>query len=227
MTKNKNEQLSILVVDDVPKNFLVLGRILRQEGYSIAFATSGKQALEMIISDPYDLILLDVMMPEMDGFEVCARLKEIPERKAIPVIFLTAKTEADDIVMGFHAGATDYVTKPFNPAELRARVRSHLELKRSRDKLQQANEELTEKNRQLSLLNQELHKALREIKTLQGLLPICPNCKRIRKEGGPLEVQDSWMVLEGYLIEHTKALFTHSICPECMRKLYPKLIKKK
>jgi sigma-B regulation protein RsbU (phosphoserine phosphatase) len=223
MTMTDSETINILIVDDLPGNIHVLGNILQEEGYTISFATNGKQALQMVLSDSYELILLDVMMPEMDGFEVARRLKEMPEREGVPIIFLTAKTEGEDIVKGFELGAVDYVTKPFNPAELLARVHTHLELKRARDRIQLAYAELADKNRQLSLLNEELHKALKEIKTLQGFLPICANCKKIRKEGAPAGEQDSWVVLERYLQDHTGARFTHSICPECIRKLYPEI----
>ena len=154
------------------------------------------------------------------------RFKEIPEVEATPIIFLTARTDWDDIIKGFDVGAVDYVTKPFNPAELLARVRTHLELKRARDRILQSYQELTEKNMQLHLLNEELQKALKEIKTLEGFLPICANCKKIRKEGAPYNVQESWIALETYLQQHTQAQFTHSICPDCMRKLYPEFTPK-
>jgi phosphoserine phosphatase RsbU/P len=223
MVKDQSETFTLLIVDDIPANIQVLGNILQEEGYAVSFATSGRQALEMALEESYDLILLDVMMPEMDGFEVCARLHEIPGRGAVPVIFLTAKTAGEDIVRGFETGAVDYVTKPFNPPELLARVHTHLELKCARDKIQRAYGELSEKNRELSLLNEELRKALSEIKTLQGLLPICSHCKRIRKKDAPYDVQDSWVRLESYLGEHTEAQFTHSLCPQCARQLYPDL----
>jgi phosphoserine phosphatase RsbU/P len=226
MFQSDDNNFSILIVDDVSRNIQVLGSILRQEGYAISFAMSGSQALEMVLREPYDLILLDVMMPEMDGFEVCRKLARMPESAGIPVIFLTAKTDREDIVKGFQAGAMDYVIKPFNSTELLARVRTHLELKRTRDNSHRAIEELAEKNFQLSLLNEELQKALKEIKTLQGLVPICANCKRIRKEGAPPGEQDSWIALERYIREHTEAQFTHSICPECMKKLYPQFAPK-
>ncbi|MCP4132778.1 MAG: fused response regulator/phosphatase [bacterium] len=123
----------ILIVDDVPKNIQVLGNILNKESYRIAFATDGKQALDMVYNLHPDLILLDIMMPEMDGYEVCRKLKESRDTRDIPIIFLTAKTETEDIVKGFQFGAVDYVTKPFNSAVLLARVQTHLELKRAKD----------------------------------------------------------------------------------------------
>ncbi|MGD2086579.1 MAG: hybrid sensor histidine kinase/response regulator [Candidatus Aminicenantes bacterium] len=125
----------IFIVEDVPRNLQVLFHILKKEEYRIAAASDGRQALDMIPEARPDLILLDVMMPEMDGFEVCRQLKKNPVTLDIPIIFLTAKTEGTDIVKGFERGAVDYVTKPFNPAELLARVKTHLELKFSREEL--------------------------------------------------------------------------------------------
>ncbi len=116
----------ILIVDDTQKNIQVLGTILREGNYQINVAQNGQQALDVVDRVKPDLILLDIMMPVMDGFEACKRLKENPETADIPIIFLTAKTEAGDIVKGFQLGAVDYVTKPFNAAELFVRVDSHL-----------------------------------------------------------------------------------------------------
>ncbi|MCP5050624.1 MAG: response regulator, partial [bacterium] len=115
----------------VPKNLQVLGGILREAGYNISLATSGSKALDMVKSRPPDLILLDVMMPEMDGFQVCKQLKGSPRTKDIPVIFLTANVETESVVRAFETGAVDYVTKPFNRAELLARVNTHLKLKKA------------------------------------------------------------------------------------------------
>jgi class 3 adenylate cyclase len=120
----------ILVVDDTPANIQALAAILRERGYRISVATNGKQALEVLAQIRPDLILLDVMMPEMDGFETCRRIRENEEWREIPVIFLTAKTETADIVKGFELGAVDYVAKPFHAHELLARVRTHLTIAR-------------------------------------------------------------------------------------------------
>jgi len=134
----------ILVVDDISKNLQVVGTILRNEGYHVMPATSGLQALERVSAQPPDLILLDLMMPEMDGLEVCSRLKAEPLTRQIPVIFLTASNEMDHLMKGFEAGAVDYITKPFNAPELLARVRTHLELKHARERLREMNEEKNE-----------------------------------------------------------------------------------
>jgi adenylate cyclase len=128
----------VLVVDDTPANIQSLAAVLQQKGYAISVATNGKQALEVLARLRPDLILLDVMMPEMDGFETCGRIKASPAWRDIPVIFLTAKTDTADIVRGFELGAVDYVGKPFNAHELLARVNTHLTI----DRLARENERL-------------------------------------------------------------------------------------
>jgi class 3 adenylate cyclase len=128
----------ILIVDDTPANIQTLAAVLKQKGYEISVATNGKQALEVLGKLRPDLILLDVMMPEMDGFEACARIKASPDWRDLPIIFLTAKTETADIVKGFELGAVDYVAKPFNSHELLARVNTHLTI----DRLARENERL-------------------------------------------------------------------------------------
>ena len=128
-----DEKQTILIVDDSPENITVLGALLRMD-YSVRVATNGEKALKIVESDNLpDLILLDVMMPGMDGYEVCRRLKSDLRTRNIPVIFITAKTSEEDEVRGFAMGAVDYVTKPFSPVVIKARVRTHMELKRYRD----------------------------------------------------------------------------------------------
>ena len=129
------ERASILVVDDVASNIDVISGILKRN-YQVKVATSGKKALKIAQRDPQpDLILLDVMMPEMDGMEVCRKLKEDPVTENIPIIFLTAKSEITDMTEGFNCGAVDYITKPANPAILNARVKTHIQLKKSHETL--------------------------------------------------------------------------------------------
>ena len=118
----------ILLVEDEPGNIQAVSAILKEQGYQISVATSGLQALEVLKRVRPDLILLDVMMPGIDGFETCLRIKASTDWREIPIIFLTAKTETADIVRGFEVGAVDYVAKPFNAHELLARVHTHLAL---------------------------------------------------------------------------------------------------
>lgn len=126
----------VMIIDDAPANIRLLNACLAEE-YSVRFATSGVAGIGIVRSQNPDIVLLDVMMPKMDGYEVCAALKADPETKGIPIIFVTAQGEGDDEEKGLSAGAVDYVTKPFIPAVVKARVRIHIELKRLRDLLQQ------------------------------------------------------------------------------------------
>ena len=219
-------KFNLLIVDDLPENIKVLGNSLQQENYRISFATSGQQAIDMVLKNRIDLILLDIMMPGMDGFEVCRQLKGEARTRHIPIIFITAKTEKEDIVQGFDSGGVDYVTKPFNAAELSARIQTHLELKRSKEVIQNQAEELAWTNKRLMKKNEKLERALEEIETLKGLLPVCSNCKKIRNADADTQKQSSWISLEAYLHEHTAAEVTHSICPKCMAELYPDLVNK-
>jgi sigma-B regulation protein RsbU (phosphoserine phosphatase) len=132
----------ILIVDDTPSNIQILANILKDKGYQLSIATNGKQALEVLGKIRPDLILLDVMMPELDGFETCKRIKSDAGLRDIPVIFLTAKAETSDIVTGFEVGAVDYVGKPFNAHELLARINTHLIIDQLRRSLAEKNEEL-------------------------------------------------------------------------------------
>ena len=136
-------QATLLLVDDVPSNIHLLNDVLKQS-YALYFATNGTQALEVARNKRPDLILLDVMMPEMDGYEVCRRLKAAEETAAIPVIFVTARSDQEDETHGLELGAIDYLTKPVNPTIVRARVANHLALKRAGDALAERNRALEE-----------------------------------------------------------------------------------
>ena len=131
------EKSTILAVDDTPENLDVVKGILGAD-YVVKAATSGHMALKIAEKQTPDLILLDIMMPEMDGYEVCRRLKENEATKDVPVIFLTAMDQTTDEEHGFELGAADYITKPVNPPILEARVKTHLALKSSMDDLQDA-----------------------------------------------------------------------------------------
>jgi len=143
--KTMKTKPTILVVDDIATNIRILEKKLSKESYTIKAAKSGKIALEMIEESKPDLILLDVMMPEMSGVELCRILKRNPRTQSIPIIFLTAKTDPEDIVEGFNAGAVDYVSRPFNHAELLSRIKTHTELKRLQDNLERAVADRTKK----------------------------------------------------------------------------------
>ncbi len=129
------ERQTVLIVDDAPESIALLNSLLK-ELYRVRVATNGEKALDIAFSsDPPDLILLDIMMPGMDGYEVCRNLKGESQTADIPIIFLTAKSEVEDEERGFELGAVDYITKPISPPILLARVRTHLRLKRVMDYL--------------------------------------------------------------------------------------------
>ncbi len=199
-------QETILIVDDNPTNLGVLFDSLREIGYRVLIHTDGESALATSREVPPDLILLDIMMPGIDGLETCRRLKADEITRHIPVIFMTALSDAPDEVKGLEVGAVDYIAKPIKIEIVAARVKTHLMLRKFQ-------KELEEKNA-------ELQAALNNIKTLRGLIPICANCKKVRDDEG------FWQQVEVYVKEHTEAQFTHGICPDCMDTLYPSLHQK-
>jgi DNA-binding response OmpR family regulator len=221
-----NDKGAILVVDDTPTALRVLTDILAAEGYEVRPASSGELALAAVALKPPELILLDIRMPGMDGYEVCRRLKSREEGRDISIIFISALTEVEERVEGFRLGAVDFVTKPFQSEELLARVRTHLELrrlnsalKRQAAELQQANSrlqtEISERKAvegELAVKVAQLEDSLARVKQLEGIIPICMYCKKIRDD------KDSWSQIELYITEHSEALFSHGICPECRKK---------
>jgi two-component system sensor histidine kinase/response regulator len=166
----QNSKQKILVVDDNPKNIQVLASFLYEKGYEIEYSQSGPDALEWIKTESFDLILLDIMMPEMDGFEVCQIIKSNPKNKDLPIIFLTAKTDIESINKAFNAGGVDYISKPFNSDELIARVNTHLDLKHSKDSLRHINNKLEdlvqERTKQLKVSLEKLAIAKTELELL-------------------------------------------------------------
>ena len=184
----------ILIVDDERQNIKVLTQFLR-DTYKIMVAKDGEQALNAVSSNIVpDLILLDIMMPGLDGYEVCKRLKADEKTKHIPVIFVTAVTETQDAARGFQAGAVDFIQKPLDPVIAKARVDLHIKLHKTMA---------------------DLKAALSQVKKLSGLLPICMYCKKIRDDKG------YWNQIEAYIDNHSEAQFSHSICHECAEKHYP------
>lgn len=189
-----DKRFRILAVDDEYVNTQLLKSVLCEE-YDILTAQNGHEAIDLIEQYKPDLILLDVMMPDITGFEVCKVIKADERFADIPVIFLTALDSQDDQLEGLELGGIDYLTKPINLALLKLRVRNHLAMKEQRDLLVQQKAELEE--------------ALARVKQLEGIIPICMYCKKIRDD------QQSWHQLETYISKHSEALFSHGICPEC------------
>jgi CheY-like chemotaxis protein len=204
---------NILVVDDTPDSLRLLVGMLTGKGYKVRPAPSGDYALTTIHKERPDLILLDIMMPEMDGYEVCRRLKADERTQDIPVIFISALDKVFDKVTAFAVGGVDYITKPFEIEEVLARVNTHLTICNLQRSLQEKNEELQVKN-------DALEDALAKVKLLSGLLPICSHCKNIRNDEG------YWQSVEVYIRDHSEADFSHGLCPTCVQELYPELHQK-
>jgi len=177
LTEFIHKKSEVLIVDDIPSNLNFLSEVLHLEGIGVMLATSGADALEIAQYKHPDLILLDIAMPMMDGYEVCAKLKNNPSTQDIPVIYLTARTEPEDILKGFETGAVDYILKPFNATELIARVKTHLELKAKTEALKTINvhleeevkqrtAEISEVNRNLTEINRKLEQAYQDLSNL-------------------------------------------------------------
>jgi len=191
---------TIFIVDGTPANLGVLFDQLEAEGFKVLIDTNGESAIEAIRQAQPDLILLDVKIPGMDGFEVCARLKADERTRDIPVIFMTALSEVVNEVKGLKLGAVDYITKPIRVEAMVARIYTHLSLRNQQKTLEDRNAQLQE--------------ALDSIKTLKGWLEICANCKKIRDDQG------YWHQFETYIEAHSDVSFTHGICLKCIETLY-------
>lgn len=208
----------ILIVDDHREMRDILEHIVTLGGHQTLLAANAQQALALAEAEHPDLILMDLMLPDMDGIALTQVLHQHPELNAVPIIFLSAQSDLDDKLRAFEAGACDYLTKPFMAREILARIAIHLELYHLRRSLMEANAQLAARlvelarvNAELQARNAELAEALSTIKTLRGLLPICAWCGR--------KIEDTpghWVNLETYITEHTDAEFTHGICPDCL-----------
>jgi len=192
--------MKILIAEDNPVSRRVLEATLEKFGHQVMVADDGAQAWTALQrADAPSLAILDWMMPGLDGVEICRRVREIPTSTPPYIILLTAKSERGDVVAGLDAGANDYLTKPFDRAELRARV--------------QVGVQVLELEKNLADRVSELEDALAQVKQLQALLPICSYCKNIRDE------QNYWQQLDSYLMEHSDVMFSHGICPDCYQKV--------
>jgi DNA-binding response OmpR family regulator len=190
----------ILIAEDDPVSRRVLEATLQKWGYQLTVTADGDEAWAALCADdPPHLVILDWMMPGMDGPEICSRLRQREDGGLFYIVLLTARSQPEDIVAGLEAGADDYVTKPFNREELRARVQTGQRIIRLQEKLGDR--------------VRELERALRQVKTLHGLLPICAYCKRIR------EGEDYWQQVESYIQHHSDASFSHGVCPDCYERI--------
>jgi DNA-binding response OmpR family regulator len=195
--------MRILIAEDDFTSRTVLAGVLKKGGHEVVETVDGAAAWNALQQpDAPPLVILDWTMPEMDGLEVVRRVRALPTDRPPHIIMLTARGEKADIIAGLEAGASDYLAKPFDPGELRARV----EVGRRMVEMQDA----------LASKAEALRQALDQIKTLSGIIPICANCKKIRDDQG------YWNQVEVYVRDHSEAVFSHGLCPECKVRLYPK-----
>lgn len=192
--------MKVLIADDDPVSRRLLQAALEKWGYEVLVTTNGTDVWKVLqgASVP-SLLILDWQMPGMDGVEICRKVRGSPPLRSAYIILLTSRGGKEDIVQGLEAGADDYVTKPFDHGELRARV--------------QVGGRVVQLQSALADRIRELEEAIASVKTLQGLLPICCYCKKIRDDG------NYWHRVESYMAEHANVRFSHGICPDCSQKL--------
>lgn len=201
--------MSILIVDDFEEQRELLAATLKQAGYrSLIFAGSAAEALTKLgvgaapSAGRIEIVLMDLLMPDMDGLEACRKIRSEERLEHLPVIVVTAKTDAGDLTAAYTAGATDYIRKPVVPAELVARVSMAMSVKEEFDNRLERERELTQQAK-------ELDRTVQELKTLRGTLCLCPKCKRVKNSSG------LWQRLEDYLEEKLSAKITSSVCHRC------------
>jgi CheY-like chemotaxis protein len=199
-----DSKTNILIVDDRPENLLSLTAMLEEPGINIIPASSGNEALRLLLQHDFALVFLDVQMPDMNGFEVAELMRSKKKTRTIPIIFITALSkDQGHIFKGYESGAVDYICKPIlEPLVLRSKMQIFCQLQQQRQQIENQLQELADKNKLLK-------KQLDEIKTLRGIIPICSVCKKIRDDQG------YWKQLETYLHNHSGIDFSHGYCPEC------------
>ncbi len=226
--------MKILVADDENIQRLLIVKFLKELGYEVVECADGIEAREIMQSeDSPKLIVLDWLMPGISGVELCRNARKTIKDRYMYIILLTSKDNPEDLIEGMESGADDYIRKPFNKQELGVRLRAgkrivelNEELLHTQNTLRENNTSLSNKNEELAKLNNDLQNAMNEIKELKGLLPICANCKKIRTDNEHPKDQKSWTNIESYIRERSDADFTHTMCPECQKELYPAFFEK-
>lgn len=240
-------KIQILVVEDSFTQAMYLKQILINKEYDVDVSHNGEEALSVLKKKKPHIVVSDVLMPEMDGYELCNKIKSNENLKDIPVILLTTLSDPEDIIKGLKAGADHFITKPYEEDFLLSHIQYILINKELRkggvadlgmeiyfggqkyfltsnriqilDLLFSTYEAIIHKNKELENLNRKLQESIRTIKQLKGLIPICSECKKIRNDKG------FWQQLEVFLQAHSNIEFTHGLCPECEKKYYDKMKK--
>ena len=189
----------VLIAEDEPVDRRHLEAVLESWGYTVLATTDGLEALEIWQVERPEIAVIDWLMPGMDGLTLCRTVRGRPELGNPYIIILTAKTTTDDVVVGLGAGADDFLKKPFDQAELRARL--------------SVGERVLSLQSRLAQRVAELEEALSQVRILQGIIPICMYCKRVRNE------REYWEKVEQYVSKRSDARFSHGICPECLRNV--------
>lgn len=210
--------MRILIIDDFDEERELLQTILRGAGFgplvAVGAAREGLQILgvgrKLRTTTEVDLVLMDLAMPEIDGLEACRRIRGEDRLQSLPIIVITARTEAEDIQAAYTAGATDYIRKPVIPAELIARTANALSLKQETDARKQREQELLERTK-------ELDHAFEQMTRLHGTLQICAKCKRVKSDGS------FWQRIEDFLRQHSGRRISEAVCDTCMHQAYPHL----
>jgi len=229
---DKMSKKTVLIVDDEPMSVKILCHQL-EDYYTIILAHSGSEAMEAISHTPPDIILLDLIMPGIDGYEVYKAIRNIRSLDGIPVLFITALPDAECEAQGLEMGANDYIHKPFIADLVRLRIKNHLAFSQERGLLLKRSQELQEMNvilqdeiaqrKNIQNANEELIKkyeaTLAQVKQLEGIIPICMYCHKIRDDG------NVWNQLVQYISEHSEAKFSHGLCPECAQVEMAKIAK--
>jgi DNA-binding response OmpR family regulator len=201
-----DETARVLVAEDDPDLLFLTTEVLGQAGYDVLEASTGKECLDAVAAHHPDIVLLDVMLPDMAGTEVCRQIKADETLRDTFVILISGvHVSSDSQADGLDVGADGYIIKPIANRELLSRIRSIVRIKRAEDALR-------EKEKEQQKLISELQEALSDIRTLEGLIPICASCKKIKDDEG------YWNQLETYISKHTDAVFSHGLCPECAEK---------
>lgn len=196
------DKIKILIVDDDPEVLLATKRVAQSEDHQVVTASTGVECMDMVKKHHPDLILLDVVLPDTEGVDICRRIKEDPTLSGTFIVLISGmKTSSDEQATGLDEGADGYIARPISNRELKARINAMVRILKA--------------ERERDRLVVELQEALKKIKQVSGLLPICAHCKKIRDDKG------YWTRVESYIERHSEAEFSHGICPDCLHANYP------